>query len=276
MTATPPDRIREQLQRNLSPDRISADPGDTDPPPRRLRRCRGGLFTKRSGTALEKWPAEGMPANPHAWLVSAGRFRAIDALRRNSRFESFDESRVASGRWGPRGGRRREHRGRPPPPGLHLLSSGAQLRRAGGTDPARGGVWTRRGRDRPGVPGPRRHPRTTHRAGKGEDPGGRRSVSGARTPGSPSAPGRRPACRLSRLQRKATPPRRDLRSPVTISRKKPFASGRLLVDLLTEPEVFGLLGLMLLQESRRAARAPRPTERSCFSNSRTGLSGAVT
>ncbi len=32
--------------------------------------------------ALERWPEDGMPANPRAWLVSAGRFKAIDALRR--------------------------------------------------------------------------------------------------------------------------------------------------------------------------------------------------
>ncbi len=37
--------------------------------------------------AVEQWPQEGMPANPRAWLVSAGRFKAIDALRRRSRFE---------------------------------------------------------------------------------------------------------------------------------------------------------------------------------------------
>ena len=37
--------------------------------------------------ALERWPVEGVPANPRAWLVSAGRFRAIDALRRRARFD---------------------------------------------------------------------------------------------------------------------------------------------------------------------------------------------
>ncbi len=35
--------------------------------------------------AARRWPAEGMPANPVAWLVSAGRFRAIDHLRRQDR-----------------------------------------------------------------------------------------------------------------------------------------------------------------------------------------------
>ena len=32
--------------------------------------------------ALEQWPREGVPANPRAWLVSAGRFKAIDGIRR--------------------------------------------------------------------------------------------------------------------------------------------------------------------------------------------------
>ena len=40
--------------------------------------------------ALEKWPEQGLPENPRAWLVSAGRFRSIDQLRRLARFDSFD------------------------------------------------------------------------------------------------------------------------------------------------------------------------------------------
>jgi len=38
--------------------------------------------------AAEQWPKEGVPANPRAWLVSAGRFKAIDGIRRRSRFDS--------------------------------------------------------------------------------------------------------------------------------------------------------------------------------------------
>jgi len=41
--------------------------------------------------ALEQWPRDGVPANPRAWLVSAGRFKAIDSLRRRARFESLDD-----------------------------------------------------------------------------------------------------------------------------------------------------------------------------------------
>jgi len=39
-------------------------------------------------SAVEQWPREGVPANPRAWLVSAGRFRAIDTLRRRARFDA--------------------------------------------------------------------------------------------------------------------------------------------------------------------------------------------
>ncbi len=38
--------------------------------------------------AVEQWPRDGTPANPRAWLVSAGRFKAIDALRRRARFDA--------------------------------------------------------------------------------------------------------------------------------------------------------------------------------------------
>lgn len=41
--------------------------------------------------ALERWPQDGMPANPRAWLVSTGRFKAIDALRRRARFDASQE-----------------------------------------------------------------------------------------------------------------------------------------------------------------------------------------
>jgi len=41
--------------------------------------------------ALEQWPREGMPANPRAWLVSTGRFKAIDGLRRRARFDSVED-----------------------------------------------------------------------------------------------------------------------------------------------------------------------------------------
>jgi RNA polymerase sigma-70 factor (ECF subfamily) len=41
--------------------------------------------------ALEQWPRDGVPDNPRAWLVSAGRFKAIDAIRRRARFDPLEE-----------------------------------------------------------------------------------------------------------------------------------------------------------------------------------------
>ena len=38
--------------------------------------------------AVERWPRDGLPGNPFAWLVSTGRFKAIDVLRRRSRFDA--------------------------------------------------------------------------------------------------------------------------------------------------------------------------------------------
>src|SRR4051812_20715068 len=37
--------------------------------------------------AVEQWPAEGIPGNPRAWLVSTGRFKAIDRLRRRAKHD---------------------------------------------------------------------------------------------------------------------------------------------------------------------------------------------
>jgi RNA polymerase sigma-70 factor, ECF subfamily len=45
--------------------------------------------------ALEQWPTEGVPGNPRAWLVSTGRFKAIDGMRRRSRFDALDEGKAA-------------------------------------------------------------------------------------------------------------------------------------------------------------------------------------
>src|SRR5437868_13030851 len=42
--------------------------------------------------ALERWPQDGVPANPRTWLVSTGRFKAIDAMRRRSRFDASQQA----------------------------------------------------------------------------------------------------------------------------------------------------------------------------------------
>lgn len=42
--------------------------------------------------AVEQWGTKGIPANPRTWLISTGRFKAIDRLRKSARFESVDAS----------------------------------------------------------------------------------------------------------------------------------------------------------------------------------------
>ena len=44
--------------------------------------------------ALEQWPQDGVPANPRAWLVSTGRFKAIDGIRRRARFDALEDVAV--------------------------------------------------------------------------------------------------------------------------------------------------------------------------------------
>jgi RNA polymerase sigma-70 factor (ECF subfamily) len=41
--------------------------------------------------ALEQWPRNGLPNNPRAWLVSAGRFKALDSIRKHAPSEPFEE-----------------------------------------------------------------------------------------------------------------------------------------------------------------------------------------
>ena len=38
--------------------------------------------------AVEQWSRDGVPSNPRAWLISTGRFKAIDSLRRRARFDA--------------------------------------------------------------------------------------------------------------------------------------------------------------------------------------------
>ena len=41
--------------------------------------------------ALQKWPLEGTPANPRAWLITAARYKAIDRIRRDRRLDTNSE-----------------------------------------------------------------------------------------------------------------------------------------------------------------------------------------
>jgi len=203
-------------------------------------------------SALEQWPREGLPGNPRAWLVSAGRFRAIDGLRRQRRFEPFDEARHD----------RAEAPDEPNEPNaveddrLRLiftcchpaLSPDAQvaltLREVCGlaTEDVAAAFLT---------PAPTLAQRIVRAKAKIRD---------ARIPYEVPSAGDLPE-RLDAVLRvlylvfnEGYSASRGERLQRTDLAAEAIRLGRLLVALLPEPEVLGLLALMLLQDSRRDAR----------------------
>jgi RNA polymerase sigma-70 factor (ECF subfamily) len=205
--------------------------------------------------ALEQWPIEGVPANPRAWLVSAGRFKAIDGIRRQRRFEPLDDhaEHVES-----------------------IADESAQPTEADGIED-----------DRLRLIFTCCHPALAPDAQVALT---LREVCGLATEAIAQAFLTAPATLAQRIVR-AKAKIRDARIPYqvpsgeelgerldsvlrviylvfnegysassgpTVTRVDLSAEairvGRLLVDLLPEPEAIGLLALMLLQESRRAAR----------------------
>jgi RNA polymerase sigma-70 factor (ECF subfamily) len=205
--------------------------------------------------AVEQWPRDGVPANPRAWLVSAGRFKAIDAIRRRARFDA-SAGEIAS---------RLEERSQASPEDDIDGVEDDQLRL----------IFTC---CHPALPLDARTALTL------------REVCGLTTEEIARAFLVAPATLAQRIVRAKArirdagipyevPSRRDLPERIDAvlrviylvfnegysasfgdSVTRPDISGeairlgRLLLNLLPEPEVMGLLALMLLHESRRAAR----------------------
>ena len=203
--------------------------------------------------ALEQWPKEGVPDNPRAWLVSAGRFKAIDNIRRQARFDALDEDheeRIAAEESGREPDEIEDDRLRLVFTCCHpALAPDAQvaltLREVCGltTEEIAHAFLT---------PAPTLAQRIVRAKGKIRD-----AKIPYEVPGPKDLPERLDA--VLRVIYLVFNEGYSASSGASVTRSdvsgEAIRLGRLLIELLTEPEAMGVLALMLLQESRRAARA---------------------
>ena len=212
-------------------------------------------------TAVERWPADGVPPNPGAWLTTTANRKAIDRIRRENK----------------RGGKHQEAQmlyddDPPEPPGaidderLRLIFTcchpALALRGPRGADAAHG-RRPDRARDRPGLPGRGgRHGAADHPR-EGQDQGGRIPY---RVPSAAGTPARVPGVLavlflvFNEGYLATGPGTHPIRHDLTA---EAIRLTRLIRALLPQDgEVAGLLALMLLTEARRPARVSAGGERS--------------
>jgi RNA polymerase sigma-70 factor (ECF subfamily) len=205
--------------------------------------------------ALEQWPREGIPGNPRAWLVSTGRFKAIDGMRRQARFDPLEpaDHEALLGTVDPEGWADPEAVG---DDRLRLVFTCCHPALAPDAQVALTlrevcGLTTEEIAQAFLTPAPTLAQRIVRAKAKIRD-----ARIPYQVPAAPELPARLDAVlRVIYLvfnegYTASSGPdvtRRDLSGEA-------IRLGRLLVDLLPEPEALGLLALMLLHESRRAAR----------------------
>jgi RNA polymerase sigma-70 factor (ECF subfamily) len=202
--------------------------------------------------ALEQWPTEGLPANPRAWLVSTGRFKAIDAIRRRARFDPLEEEHAES-----LAAEEPEEREPIEDDRLRLIFTCCHPALAADAQVALTlrevcGLTTEEIARAFLTPAPTLAQRIVRAKNKIRDAGIPYEV-----PAGPQL-----AERLDTVLRVIylvfnegySASAGDSVTRADLSAEA-IRLGKLLVELLPEPEAMGLLALMLLQESRRAARA---------------------
>jgi RNA polymerase sigma-70 factor, ECF subfamily len=204
--------------------------------------------------ALEQWPQDGVPQNPRAWLVSAGRFKAIDGIRRNARFadvgdfDTFAESIAAE----PRAEREEIEDDR-----LRLIFTCCHPALAPDAQVALTlrevcGLRTEEIAHAFLTPAPTLAQRIVRAKGKIRDAKIPYEVPGASELADRLDGVLRTVYLVFNEGYSASSGEALTRADLCL---EAIRLGRLLTELLPEPEADGLLALMLLQESRRAARA---------------------
>jgi RNA polymerase sigma-70 factor, ECF subfamily len=206
--------------------------------------------------AVEQWPVEGVPGNPRAWLVSTGRFKAIDVLRRRSKYDVPLEDATEFVESIPDPSANEDHEG-VEDDRLRLIFTCCHPAIAPEAQVALTlrevcGLTTEEIAHAFVVPAPTVAQRIVRAKGKIRD---------ARIPY--EVPGRGELGeRLDSVLRVIYLVFNEgylASSGESLTRRDLCAEairlGRLLVELLPQPDALGLLGLMLLHESRRATRA---------------------